>query len=297
MFHAADLVLNRVQHLLSVLWIDDILEAVLMLVALFEDQPALQQLLIRPREVRHIDLHMMTVVRRQRLVGLAKNQVLPDPDSDPCIASTVILDDLRRRAHDLLIEAPDTIGGLGRHVKFHVADAECNRAKALAVGLITSDAVAPRTGRLDILVVLLKVEARAVEKFAHFAQALHQRLPIRNHDANAPAHYLRFPAGKMELAAPDVDPHIDGAGHQEWIARQPKPGDVENRRDLLIGHGHIDVFEGDYIAEVFGGTVECAFHKCLQSGQFRRVSYSSRASGVAAKPAWSSFIGWPVISG
>ena len=75
MLHAANLVLDRKQHFAAE-GIDEVLEPVLMLVALFAYQSALQKLLIRTREVRDIDLYMMAVVRWQRLIGLAKNQVL-----------------------------------------------------------------------------------------------------------------------------------------------------------------------------------------------------------------------------
>src|SRR5580700_7675544 len=97
--------------------------------------------------------------------------------------------------------------------------------------------------------------------FARLGQALYQCFAVWNNNADMSAHQLRLSSGQMKLAAPDVDPHINGAGHQERIARQPEAGHIENRRDLLIGNGYIDMFEGDYIAEIFGGTVELTLHK------------------------------------
>jgi len=76
--------------------------------------------------------------------------------------------------------------------------------------------------------------------------------------------HLRLAPGQVKLAAPDIDPHIDSAGHQERIAGQAEPSHIENRRDLLVGYRYIDVFEGDHIAEIFGGPIKWTFHKCLQ---------------------------------
>ena len=64
MTHAARLVLDLEQRLVGV-DIDDIDEAILVLVALLGDQPALHQLLVRAGEVGERDLDVVPVVRRQ----------------------------------------------------------------------------------------------------------------------------------------------------------------------------------------------------------------------------------------
>ena len=61
---------------------------------------------------------------------------------------------------------------------------------------------------------------------------------------------------QMELAAADVDPHVVGADHDVGIARKPEPGDIEERRQPLIGDGDVDVLELEDIADILGGAVE-----------------------------------------
>ena len=63
--HAADLVLDREQHVAGV-DVDDVLEAVLAAVALFGDQVELLQLLVRRAEILDVDLQVVAVEFRQR---------------------------------------------------------------------------------------------------------------------------------------------------------------------------------------------------------------------------------------
>ena len=60
----------------------------------------------------------------------------------------------------------------------------------------------------------------------------------------------------MELAAPDIDPHVGVGNHQVRVARQPEAGRIEQLRQPLVRHLHVDVLEMDRIAEVFCGAVE-----------------------------------------
>ena len=70
------------------------------------------------------------------------------------------------------------------------------------------------------------------------------------------AQHLRFAARQVKLAAADIDPHIGVGHHQIGIAGEPKPGDIKQRGQTLVGHLDVDVFEVDRVAEIFGGTVE-----------------------------------------
>ena len=63
--HAAGLVLDAEQRLVGV-HIDDVEEAILMLVAFLGDQAPLQQFLVRAGEVSQRDLDVVPVVFRQR---------------------------------------------------------------------------------------------------------------------------------------------------------------------------------------------------------------------------------------
>jgi hypothetical protein len=60
---------------------------------------------------------------------------------------------------------------------------------------------------------------------------------------------------QVELAHADIDPHIAGAGIEERIARQPEPGDVIMRRDVLIADTDIHMAEIDDVAEVLRGAI------------------------------------------
>src|SRR5215213_4660089 len=59
----------------------------------------------------------------------------------------------RRRSKDRRIEIGDALRGADRHVELDVGNAERDTAEACGVRLVDAHAVAPRTRRLDIIVV------------------------------------------------------------------------------------------------------------------------------------------------
>src|SRR5438445_10935303 len=106
--HAAHFVLDG-EKLLAALGIDDVLEAILMLIAFFHDQLSLYEPAIRPREIRDVHLHVMPVIVRNRAVGFAENEFLPDSHWHSRGCSGGILRDGRRRAHDSPIESRNSV--------------------------------------------------------------------------------------------------------------------------------------------------------------------------------------------
>ena len=92
----------------------------------------------------------------------------------------------------------------------------------LAAGSWTQERVAPRTRRLDVIVVLLESKPRALERLPHLAEPLQQRLAIGHDQADVAAQTLRLAGDQVELAAADIDPHVVDAGHQVGIARQAR---------------------------------------------------------------------------
>ena len=74
------------------------------------------------------------------------------------------------------------------------------------------------------------------------------------------AQYLRCAGRQMKLAATDIDPHVVVGRHQIGIARQSEAGHVEQRRQTLIRHLNVDMFEMDRVAEVFSGAIEFVMH-------------------------------------
>jgi hypothetical protein len=57
------------------------------------------------------------------------------------------------------------------------------------------------------------------------------------------AQHLRIAGRQMELAAPDIDPHIVVGDVEIGIAGQSKPDDIEQAGDPLVRNLHIDVLE------------------------------------------------------
>jgi hypothetical protein len=254
----AHFVLDREQQLAGV-EVDDILEAVLILVVFDRDEIARLQLLVGAGEIRDVHLHVMAVELRLRTVGLAKLHVLVLAHLDAGERAIAVLH-LRRRSHDGRIEIRNAPGGADRHVELHIRYPERNTPEARRVRLMAAHAIAPRTDRLDVIIVLGKAEFRAVEFRAHLGQAIQQCIAARDHQSGMAAHHLRRSGRQMKLAAPGIDPHVGVGDHQVRIARQPEPDRVEQLRQPLVRHLHVDVLEVDGVAEVLGGAVEVRLH-------------------------------------
>ena len=93
-----------------------------------------------------------------------------------------------------------------------------------------------------MVVVFDEGEARVAQQALHPAEPLQQRLAVGDHEADPSTQALR-PGHRrqMELAAPDIDPHIVDAGHHVGIAREAQATHVEDRRQPLVGNPEIDV--------------------------------------------------------
>src|SRR5207249_7693978 len=140
---AADFVLDR-EQVLAGLETDDVLPAVLVLIALFSDEPTLFELVMRAREFLGVDLQVMPVELGDLLVGFAEDQLLLIPGADMRGAAFAVFLDASRRVEDLAIEARDAVGGSFRHGEFDIPHAEIDRAEPFLVGLIEAELVAPR---------------------------------------------------------------------------------------------------------------------------------------------------------
>ena len=201
----------------------------------------------------------MAVVGRQRAICFTKDQMLADADLHMGVAAGAVLSDVGRRRHHASIEARNAFRRSKRNVELDIRDAQRDRIEALG-RRVTSDTIAPRASRLDKRIVFLEIKAGAVETLAQPSQSHQQRLAIGDDDSDVTAHHLGLARRQMKLAASDVHPHIADAGHQVGIARQPESDHIEERRELLIGDGDVDVLELDDIAEVLCGPVEWTIH-------------------------------------
>src|SRR6185503_4775730 len=139
---------------------------------------------------------------------------------------------------------------------------------------------------------------------AHAGKPLQQRLAALHHDAGMAAQHLRIAGRQVELAAPDINPHVVVGDVEEGIAGEPQSDDVEQARDPLVRDLHVHVFEVDGIAEVLGRTIVCLLHvghsalipAALMIGHHLSISAfwnAPSASGVSCsrgKMSWLSSI-------
>src|SRR6185437_8897395 len=123
----------------------------------------------------------MAVIIRLRPVSLAKLQILllgRLHAHDRAVA----VGKLGGHSHDLRIEIADTLRGAGWYLELDIGDAERDTPKAHGVRLIAAYAIAPWTGRLDVIVVLPECEGRAVQFAGDGCEPVKQRLAAGNHD-------------------------------------------------------------------------------------------------------------------
>ena len=104
-------------------------------------------------------------------------------------------------------------------------------------------------------------------RLAHAGKPVQQGRAIRQHQARDPARKDLAAAGQqMELALPDIDPHIVGAGIDEGIAGEAEAGHVKQRGQALSGDGGVDMSETDDVADVLGRAIEMSlFHGTFRS--------------------------------
>src|SRR5204862_2041685 len=133
-------------------------------------------------------------------------------------------------------------------------------------------------------VVRAEAETGGAELLVDRGQARQQRQLAVHDDAGMATQHLCLPARQVELAAPDIDPHVGVGNHQIGIAREPEASDVEQGGEPLVGDGDVDVFEVDDVAEIFGGAIIGLLHGGGRS-EMRcafRSDYSIRQSGASA---------------
>src|SRR5207237_1497510 len=111
-------------------------------------------------------------------------------------------------------EARYPFGRALRDRELDIGNAEIDLAEALLVRAVEAELVAPRAGRLDVIIVFLEPELGALELLLHRLQPLHKSAAVGGDDADMAAHNQRLSARQVELALADIDPHVVGAGEQ-----------------------------------------------------------------------------------
>src|SRR5215468_1668938 len=251
---AAYLVLYGEQDLARI-EIDDVLEAIFVIVDLGGEKAELFEPPIGTREIRDIDLRVVTVIGLLGLVGLAEVPVLLLARLHAGLVDTCALDHGRERTHDLAIETRDAVHRAGTDVERDIGHPQHDAAEAGLVRRMNVDAVAPGADRLHAVVAFAEVEFRSFQRLAHLRQTLQQRRTIRHDQAGDAAQHVGLPSRQMELAHPDIDPHVAGAGVEKGIAREAETGDVVVRRQVLVADADIDVPEIDDVAEILGRAI------------------------------------------
>src|SRR6516165_7222155 len=252
---AAYLVLYGEQDLARI-EIDDVLEAIFVIVDLGGENAELFQPPIGTREIRNVDLRVVPVIGLLGLVGLAEVPVLFLAHLHVGLAHICAFDHGRKRTHDLAIETRDAVRCAGTDVERDVGHPQHDAAEAGLVRRMNVDAVAPGADRLHAVVAFAEVEFRSFQRLAHLGQALEQRGAIGHNQSGNAAQHVRPPDRQMELAYADIDPHVAGAGIEERIAGEAETGDVVMGRQVLIADADIDVPEIDDVAEILGRAVE-----------------------------------------
>ena len=238
-----------------------------MLVALLADQAALQQLLVRAGEVGQRDLDVVAVVFGQLLAGRADRSPCCRPSNWPRRRRRARPSRRRRcrpGSRDRTARSPtgrsaagtsnSTYGMPTRIGPNRAGSGACTRMR-LPHGQVVST-TSPASRKLNL--VPSRYFFAPCRRFSSASQ-------IGQHQRRGAAHHLRRLARRqVELAAPDIHPHVLEARHQVRVARQAEAHQVEGRRLGLVRHGHVDVAELDDIAEVLRGAVELRHrHHCV----------------------------------
>ena len=125
---------------------------------------------------------------------------------------------------------------------------------------MTTDAIAPRTRRVDETVARGERESRIPQQALHALQPLRQRSEVGHDQPDGAAEDLRRAGRQVELRFADVDPHVVHTRHEIGVARESEAGDVVDRGEALVRHRHVHVLELDDVADVFRGAIEACVH-------------------------------------
>jgi hypothetical protein len=86
-------------------------------------------------------------------------------------------------------------------------------------------------------------------------EAIKQSAAIGHHQPGHAAQDFRCSHRQVELAHADIDPHVTGAGIEEWIARQSESADIVVGRNVLIADADVDMTEIDDVADILRSTI------------------------------------------
>src|SRR5260221_8095774 len=158
MLHAANLVLDGKQYF-AVIRIHNILESILMLIALLDNQALRSQPAMGTREIINVDLNMMLIVGLNLPVSFPEKKILSSPGGDTGKAALRVFQRGCLRAENLRVKTRDSVSCSNWHIELDVGDTNRHRPEALIWSKAT-DPVAPPTKRLDESVTFMAFESR-----------------------------------------------------------------------------------------------------------------------------------------
>src|SRR5579885_3249823 len=147
---------------------------------------------------------MVTIELRDLLVRLAEDQALAVAGADPRAAPVALFVNRGGGVEDLAIEAGDPVRGPFGHIEFDIGHAETDRAELVGLRLIEAEAIAPRAGRLDILVGAAAIALAALEPRLDRVEALAQIVEARTTRPIWPRSTLGSPFGRWNWLLPTL---------------------------------------------------------------------------------------------
>ena len=188
----AHFMVKREEHF-ACINVDDILEPVLVLAALFRDKSACAQFVVRAGEVGDVDLDMMTVERRDLAAGFCKNEILSMANHDMG-GDTAAGFQRCWRADDFLVESGNLLCTAQWHVEINVCDAKSYPSETFS-GWMDAKPVSPRASDVDMALGSLEREFGFFEELFHRCQAAEQSIAVRHYDPDCAAHNVGFIGG------------------------------------------------------------------------------------------------------
>src|SRR5262245_32778849 len=203
MGHATDFMLNG-EQLAACLGMDNVLEAVLVVIAFLGDKTMLLQERMRTREVCDVHGEVVPIIFRNFFGRFAENKALLGTNLDPHSGGVHVLRQGVRSPKDLFVELSDASSSTGFYREFDIGNTQRHVPKLWAWGM-AAEFIAPWAGCRDITLLMLGTgKFRPGETLLEGNEACLQGFEVRHHHPDISWEGLRLTRWQMELLLPDV---------------------------------------------------------------------------------------------
>ena len=200
---------------------DNVLETILIVIALLGDKAMLLQERVWTREVRDVHGEVVSIIFRNFCGRFTENEALLGTNLHPHGGGVHVLRQGVRSPEDFFVELPNAGGGAGFHREFDIGDTQCHIPKFWAWGM-AAEFITPWAGRRDIPFLVLRAgKFRPGETLPDGDQPCLQGFEVRHDHPDVPWKDLRVARRQMELLLSDVDPHVFRADHHVGITGKP----------------------------------------------------------------------------